>query len=290
MITRFNKYFQPKTIQECCELLSEYGDNARLLAGGTDLVALLKNEQIRPEVVIGMRELTGLTGISITDQGLKVGALESLWNIERCKELEDEYQVIRESSGNVSSIQVRMIATIGGNACNASPGADGIQGMLLMDGVVNITNGKKNRQVLLEDFIVGPGETVLEKDEIVESFFVPKPPDNTGCWYEKYTMRGNSDISIVGVGARVTLDDKGLVSDCRISLASVAPTPFRAVEGENLIKGKEITEELLIQVADLVAKSITPISDSRGSAEYRREMAKVWTVNSLKKALERAKK
>lgn len=289
MSTRFDQYYQPESVKECCRLLDEYGDNARLLAGGTDLVVRLKSGVIRPQAVIGMRSIPDMTGIHITDEGLRLGALEPLWNIERCKVLEQDYQVIRESCGHVSSIQVRSIATIGGNACNASPSADAIQGLLLMDAVVNIAGSEGTRQVLLSDFFTGPGKTVLKRGELAQSFFIPKPQERTGCWYEKYTIRGDSDISIIGAGARITLDENKRVSDCRIFLASVAPTPFRAVEAEKLLIGAELTKVQIAGAAQIASQQIKPITDNRGSAAYRREMVKVWTAHSLEHALERAK-
>lgn len=289
MSTRFDKYYQPESVKECCKLLNEYGKDAKLLAGGTDLVVRLKNGALKPQAVIGMMKIPGMNGIQIMPEGLKLGALEPLWNIERCKELEKDYQVIRESCGHVSSIQVRSIATIGGNACNASPSADAIQGLLLMDAVVNISNGESERQIPLKDFFVGPGETILADGELLLNFFIPKPEAGTGCWYEKYTIRGDSDISIIGAGARVTLDANERVSDCRIFLASVAPTPYRAVEAENILIGEILTSDKIKKAAQIAAQSIKPISDNRGSAKYRREMTNVWVAHSLEHALERAK-
>lgn len=288
MGTRFEKYFQPTTVKECCELLREYGKDAKVLAGGTDLVARLKSGAWKPFAVIGMRDIPDMNQVFLTDDGLNLGAMAQLWDIERCQKLAEDFQVIRESCGHVSSIQVRSIATIGGNACNASPSADAIHGLLLMDTAVNISSADSSRQVLLGDFFTGPGKTVLERGELLVSFFVPKPAPHTGCCYQKYTMRGDSDISIIGAGARITLDEQKRVADCRITLASVAPIPMRALDAEQLLLGQRLTKEKMEQAAKAAADAAKPISDNRATAKYRKEMVQVWTLHALEGAFERA--
>lgn len=287
---RFEKYFQPKTIEECRKILGEYESDARVLAGGTDLVPRLKNKAIHPVAVIGLMDIPGIDEITVSDKGLTLGTLANLRKISLDENLRNNYEVIMESCGHVSSQQVRNIATIGGNACNASPSADAIHGLLVNDAVCIITGEEGEREVPMCEFFVGPGKTVLKPSELLVKFFIPAPKPHTGCAYKKYAIRGDSDISIVGAGVRITLNDDGSVLEARITLASVAPKPIRIKEAEDFLAGKKIDDDIIAKAADICAKAATPITDQRASKEYRVEMARVWSKHAMEEALERAKR
>jgi CO/xanthine dehydrogenase FAD-binding subunit len=286
---RFEKYYEPTTVSECCQILKEYGSEAKILAGGTDIVPRLKNKIWRPKAVVGIWNIPETKGVSVDEDGLELGATATLSAISDDKSLEKDYKVIMEAAGHVSSMQVRNVATIGGNACNASPSADAIQGLMVMDAVAVIAGVSGTREVPIEDFFTGPGETVLEDGEFLVSFKVPAPKANTGAVYKKYAIRGDVDISIVGVGCRLTLQDDGTIAEARVSLSAVAPRPIRAPEVEKMLVGKKLTEELIEQAGEMAADSCTPISDQRASAEYRKEMVRVWTRHALRDAEARAK-
>ena len=286
---RFEKYFQPKSVKECLALLKEYGADAKVLAGGTDLVPRLKNGQLHPVAVIGMMDIPGIDAIDVTDEGLTLGTLANLRKISLDQRLEKDYKVIMEACGHVSSMQVRNIATIGGNACNASPSADAIHGLLLYDAVANIASEDSMREVPLHEFFKGPGKTVLGTGDLLLSFSVPAPKAHTGASYQKYAIRGDSDISIVGAGARLTLDNDGAVAEARISLASVAPTPLRMFEAENMLVGSKLDAEAIEKAAEICSNQVSPITDQRATREYRIEMVRVWVRHALEQALERAK-
>lgn len=287
---RFEKYFQPQSIKECQSILTEYGSSAKVLAGGTDLVPRLKNKLIHPTAVVGLMDIPDIDETSVTEEGLTLGALANLRDISLNPELENKYLVVRECCGHVSSQQVRNIATIGGNACNASPSADAIHGLLLNDAVCKISGPGGEREVPLCGFFVGPGKTVLSPDELLVKFFVPAPREHTGASYKKYAIRGDSDISIVGAGARLTLDAEGKIAEARITLASVAPTPVRMIPAEKILAGEKPEAALFAEAAEICAKNVKPITDQRASKEYRVEMVRVWVRHALEEAWERAVK
>lgn len=287
---RFERYFEPVSISECAELLKTYGQDARLLAGGTDLVPKLKNRILNIKAVIGLASIPEINSIKRTDSGVEIGAMVTLRNLSKAEELTDKWPVIKEAAGHVSSMQVRNVATIGGNACNASPSADAIEGLIVMDAAANIAGPDGTRNVPLTDFFTGPGRTVLQEGEVLTGFTVPLPKENTGAVYKKFAIRGDTDISIVGVGSRITLDREGKVAEARISLAAVAPKPVRAVEAENHLIGKVLTEGLVLEAAEIAANSCNPITDQRASREYRIEMVKVWTKHAINEAFERAQR
>ena len=285
---RFEKYFVPSTLKECFELLGQYGESAKILAGGTDLVPLLKNKMISPAAVIDLRKIPGLGETKITAEGLELGAMARLRELSLNKALAADYRIIAEAAGRVSSIQVRNVATIGGNACNAFPGADAIHGLMLSDAIAVIQSGAGSREVPIAQFFVGPEETVLKTGEVLTGFKVPKPVPRTGAHYEKFAIRGDIDISIVGAGAAITLAGDGTVAGAVISLGSVAPTPLRVPAVEKMLVGAKLTPELIERAAKAASQSVTPISDQRASAEYRVEIIRVSIKQALTKALERA--
>ncbi|WP_303865025.1 xanthine dehydrogenase family protein subunit M [Alkalibaculum bacchi] len=286
---RFEKYCQPTTTSECVSLLKTYGSEARMVAGGTDLVPKLKSRAVRVKAVIGLEKIAEAKQIIINEKGLELGALVTLRTVSKSSEIKAKWPALSEAAGHVSSDQIRNIATIGGNVCNASPSADALQGLIVYDAIVNIVGENGTRKVPIVEFFVGPGKTVLEGGEFVISFTVPTPKENSGATYKKFALRGDTDISIVGVGSNIALDADGKVASAIISFAAVAPTPIRSTEAESLIMGKQLTDELIDEAAELIGNNCSPITDHRATKEYRVEMIKVWAKNALKDALARTK-
>ena len=284
---RFEKYFEPTTVEECCRILKEYGSDAKILAGGTDIVPRLKNKLWKPKAVVGIFKIPGIDAITVSENGLELGAAARLRKISLDPALEKDYKVVKEAAGHVSSMQIRNIATIGGNACNASPSADAIQGLIAMEAKAVIAGSEGTREVALEDFFTGPGATVLKEGEFLLKFKIPAPKAGTGAVYKKFAIRGDTDISIVGAACRLVVKD-GTVEDARISLAAVAAKPIRVPEAERVLIGKKLTTELIEEAAEAAAKSCTPISDQRATAEYRKQMVRVWTRHAVEEAAERA--
>ena len=158
-----------------------------------------------------------------------------------------------------------------------------------MDAIAVITGPEGTREVAIEAFFTGPGTTVLKVGEFLVNFKVPAPKPGTGAIYKKYAIRGDTDLSLVGVGCRLTLQKDGTSEDARISLSAVAPKPMRAIEAEKLLIGKKLTTELIEQVGEAAANSCSPITDQRATAEYRKEMIRVWTRHAVEEAEVRAK-
>ncbi|MBQ6426302.1 MAG: xanthine dehydrogenase family protein subunit M [Clostridia bacterium] len=276
---RFEKYFEPASIKECCELLVEYGKDAKLLAGGTDLVPKMKAEVLAPKAVISLHKIPGLETYKLCDKGVTIGALMPLRKLSLCEDL-NKWPALKAAAGHVSSMQIRNQATLGGNACNASPSADAVEGLMVYDAIVNIAGPNGDREVEIADFFKGPGKTDLKEGEFVVSFFVPAPEEGTGAAYRKFAIRGDTDISIVGAGARLLLKD-GKIADARITLASVAPTPMRAVKTEEFLIGKTPDEETAKAAGKIARDEAKPISDPRASAWYRKDIVEVEVYHAI---------
>ena len=276
-----------KTIAECIELKQQYGNRAVFVAGGTDVVPKLKNGALKPQAVISLHRIKTISSFEVKEEGLYLGALAALRTLSLSDMLTGDYEVIKEAAGHVSSMQVRNIATIGGNVCNASPSADALQGLLALDAICFIQSPSGISKKPLSEFFTGPGKTILGEDELLAGFFIPKPAARTGAAYVKYAIRGDTDISIVGASAAITLDADGIVSKARIFLAAVAPTPLRFAQAESFLTGKKISKETIEEAAEIAKNNCTPIDDQRATADYRKEMVKVNTRIAIEEAFRR---
>jgi carbon-monoxide dehydrogenase medium subunit len=286
---RFQFYHEPASLRECVQIMANYGTDAKPLAGGTDLVVKLRAGVLKPKAVIGLQKLKEMTTLAYAPDGsLEIGAMSTLRQIAACKLLAGPYELIREGARHVSSMQVRNVATLGGNTCNASPSADTVPGTIASDARVRLLSNQGERTLSLEDFFVGPSISALLPGEVLLSFIVPAALPYTGGSYQKYAIRGDADISIMGVAARLSLGDKREVREARIVMAAVAPIPLRARKAENLLVGQQLTEELIEQAAVTAMGESRPITDQRATAAYRKEMIRVWTRYALKEALHRA--
>lgn len=285
---KFSSYHEPETVEECVEILDKQGKDAKILAGGTDLVIRMRSRVIKPKAVVSLDAISELSEISLKEDGLYIGAMARLMDVSKSEELTGPWNVVRTGAGNVSSMQIRNVATLGGNTCNASPSADTVPGLIVSGASVNIAGKNGKRSVLLEDFFTGPGETVLKSDEMVVSFKLPKYADKTAAVYKKYSIRGDTDIAIIGVAAKLTLNDQGAVANAKIALGGVAPTVIRVPKAEELITGEKLTDKLIEEASVIASESCKPISDARATKEYRQEMVKVWVRHVLKEVGQKA--
>ncbi len=285
---KFEWYFEPETVKECVELLNEYGEDARLLAGGTDLVVRMRNRQAKPKAVISLNCIKELQRITPEDGGLSIGAMARLMDVSKSEMLTGPWQVVKKCAGHVSSMQIRNVGTIGGNTCNASPSADTIPGLMVLDARVALSGPKEDRVIPLEEFFAGPGKTVLQRGEMLTSFKLATMAKGNGCSFKKYAIRGDTDISIINVGVRLQLDDGKKISDARLVLGGVAPTPLRVPSAEKLLLGQELSCDLKKAVAEEAVSACSPISDARATREYRQEMVRVWVKHTLQEASNQA--
>ena len=285
------EYFEPLSIEETVSLLKKYGDKAKVLAGGTDLVPQMKEKTIRPEFVISIGRIANLDYIRLDrEKGLKIGALTTIRSIEQSPQLQPKYGLICQSASQMASIAVRNVATVGGNLCNASPSADIATALMALSAKTKLVSTAGERIVPLEDFILGPGATALKTDELLTEIQIPSPPAHTAGVYIKYTTRGGEELALIGVAALLTLSaGDGTCTEAKVALGAVAPTPIRARRAEGVLKGKKIDQELIEKAALTASNESSPIDDIRGSAEYRREMLKVFTRDAIRQAAELAK-
>ena len=282
---RFN-YLEPKTTQEAIALLVKHGEQARVIAGGTDLLIQVRNKAINPEPVIDIGYIPGLDYIDYDDnQGLRIGALTTIRALETSATLQQRYPVISQAASQLGSFAIRNVATIGGNLCNAAPSAETAPALIALSARAIIIGPDGERLVPLEDFFTGPGTTVLEKGELLAEIQLPVlPPDTRGA-YLKYSIRGVIDLAIVGVAVVVTSGLGEVCEDIKIVLGAVAPTPIRARHAEAVLKGKRFGEAVINQSAEAASDEARPVSDVRASAQYRREMVKMLTRRTIEEAI-----
>lgn len=278
------EFFEPATLAEASRLFAQ--EHAQLLAGGTDLVIGMKALTEAPQSVISLQKIPGLAGITTeSDNSISVGAMTNVRAVELSADIQQHHTALAEGAAEIGSIQIRNLATIGGNIAHASPAADTVAGLLVADAQVDIASADGERTVPIDRLFTGPGQTVLAPGEIITRFRLPSPA--SGSHYIKHKIREVMDLAFIGVAASVNLDN-GVITDARIGLAAVAPTPIRATEAEDLLKGNELTAELLTQAGEAAAAAASPISDLRCSAEHRSEMVDVLTRRTVQEAVNRA--
>jgi len=283
-------YFAPQTLDEALTLLKARGDGVRLLAGGTDMLVQMKEAGLHPSAVVNIYALAELKGIEFDEaNGLRIGAGVDMGTIAGHPVVRERYTALADGASVVGSVQTRNMATLGGNICNAAPSADTSPPAVVFDAVAEIARAQGSREATVEELFAGPSKTLLSADEIVVAFRFPAPPPHTGSVYQRHTPRKIMDIAVVGVGVRLTLGDDGSITHARICLGAVAPTVIRPNDAEESLIGQAPSNELFERAAHLSKEAARPISDVRGSAEFRRYLVGAMTKRCLGIALERAK-
>ncbi len=206
----------------------------------------------------------------------------TLGQIAANQRIQQDYAALAISAGLIGSVQIRNVATVGGNLCNAAPSADAAPPLLVLGAQGQYT-------VPLEAFFLEPGHTVLQPGELLQEIVVPRPAQRSGSFYVRHTPRARMDLAVAGVAVAITLNADGTLAEARLALGAVAPVPMRATEAEALLPGQALTEELLQEVGALTAQQAQPIDDQRASAAYRRRLVNVLTQRALRGALARAK-
>ncbi len=271
------EHYAPDSIEELLEMLKSK-PNAKLIAGGTDLLLQMKQGTAQPETVISLKNVEELRGFSVSKNGYRLGAGMTLRGITRSNELTQNFPGLVYAAGVVASEQIRTLATLGGNICNASPSADMVPPLIALDAVVQLVSNQGQRDLSLSEFFKGPGESILKSGEIMHSIFLPHPSGN--MIYSKHAPRKFMDLAVVGVAVRLAKKN-GKINEARVALGAVGPVPFRAEKTEALLAGQALTTELMLEAGEMAAGECVPIDDIRGSAWYRKRMVKVHVRRNL---------
>ena len=280
------EYLEARTVRQAISMLQRYGENACMVAGSTDFLVRWRTGVWNPDHVINIQRVAGLSRITYSGRnGLRIGALVTIRAIEQHAAVRRYYPALAAAAASFAGVQVRNLATVGGNICNASPSGDMIPALLVFGSECKIVGADGERVVALDKLFTGPGQTVLQHGELLTEIRVPVPARNTGSHYIKHSPRGAMDIATVGVASLVSLDGRnGPCAEARIALGAVAPTPIRAYSAEDSLRGQALTQDLLIVAANLARDGVRPIDDIRGSAEHRKEIVGVLTRRTLEQA------
>ena len=281
-------YCAPKGLDEALEIFAEHGERARALAGGTDLVLFMERGRLKPELVVEVPSCHPFVGVEVTNSQVRIGSRTTMRELETSPLFREKLPVLAEAASKVGSLQTRNLATIGGNICTASPAGDTLPALLVLDASVKLARKGGERVIPLTEFFLGPGETVRQPDELLTEIISPIPTGRYGWSFYKLTVRRYMDIAIVNAASLIVVDEWGNIIDARLAFGSVAPTPIRVYEAEERLKGNTLDEILLEEVAELAQAASSPITDQRGTAEYRRIMVYRLAKRVLKEAYERA--
>jgi carbon-monoxide dehydrogenase medium subunit len=304
-------YFKPKTLDEALTLLAQYGEKAKLIAGGTDVIVMIKQKTMAPDVLVSLQGIPGLNQIQYNGS-LSIGPMVTHRAIEKSEVIKKNFSALADAVDSLGSVQIRNVATIGGNICTAAPSADTATPLLVLGAQVKVKSAKGERTLPIEEFFKGPGETVLKTGEIVERLLIPELLPNTGSAYYKLQRRLALDLPILGVSVLLSLDkdkvtcsdmlctaspistllhkmeeDEIICRDVRIALGVAAPTPMRALKAEALLRGKKLSDELLEEGAQLASQEAQPRDTLRGEAWYRKDMVRVLVKRMAMKSIER---
>ncbi len=280
-------YLEPASLDEALTLLAKHGDDAKLIAGGTGLVNLMKQRLVRPSFVIGLRAIKALTGIEEKD-GLRIGALATIQSLEAFELVRRRAPLLAEACRHVGTVRVRAMATLGGAMAHADPYLDTPPAVIAMDGKISTRSRRGERTIPADEFFSGYFETVLEPDEIIVELLIPEQPAGSGTAFLKFLPTTQDDYATVSVAARIALGADGAITEARIALGAVATVPVRATAVEAALYRKAPDEKTLRDAAALVADAIDPIADLRGSTEYKRKMAVVHVRRALSEAAAKA--
>lgn len=280
------KYISPAAVEDVVSALSKYGEEARIMAGGTDLLPLMKHRAVVPKYIISMSKIKGLDYIRVEDSELKIGALTKIAAIRRSNLIKENCLSLYEASLVFATPQIRNVATIGGNICRSSPSADLVPPLLAFDAQVKLVGLKGERLISLEGFFTGPGKNVMNQ-EVLTEIIIPLEGKQCGTAFQKLS-RNSSDLAKINCAVKVDISN-GRCNEVKIALGAVADRPVRARKTESVFEGKVIDNGIIEQATVTVAQDIAPITDVRSTADYRIEVSKVLVKRLIKLAIERAK-
>jgi len=281
------EYRTPKSLKEVHQELREFGADAKLIAGGTALVIMMKQRLVRPSSLISLRMVRGLNGIAEKDGALRIGGLATHREVETSTLVRRRVPLLAETYRHVATIRVRNMATVGGGLAHADPNQDPPPTLMVLGATLKASSAGGSRVIALEEFFTDYYETVLKPDEIITEVSVPRLPANSGGAFVKFLPRTADDYATVSAAAVVNLDRaRKIFTDVRIALGSVGTTVLRAREAEAILRGQPVKAEALREAAEKAKQAVDPVSDFRGSAAYKKEMAGVFVRRALEMALD----
>ncbi len=277
-------YHAPTSLEEALSLLDQYGEDARPIAGGTAMVNLLKQNLVYADHLVGLGKVPGLRGITRSNGDLRIGALTKHREVERSAEVAEAAPLLREAYSRVATVRIRNMATVGGGLTHADPAQDPPPALMALGARVVLASSGGTRELPIEDLFVDYYETALAPGELLTEVIVPAQPQDAGGVYLKFLPRTEDDYATVAVAALARVEN-GVCADVRVALGAVAPTPVRATAVEAALEGQPVTADAIRSAAEAVAGQVNPLADFRGSSEYKRDMAVVFTRRALEQAL-----
>ncbi|MGB2985468.1 MAG: xanthine dehydrogenase family protein subunit M [Phycisphaerae bacterium] len=278
---------QPTALKEAVVMMGRYAPDARLLAGGTDLLVDLKTGRVRVGHLVSINRIDALRGVSGIGGSLRIGALTTVTELGASPLVREQFPAVLDATSQMAAPQIRNVATVGGNIASAVPCADLPPILTVMNASVVLWSAKGQRNVPLDAFFVGPRETIRRDDEVLTAVLVPKPPPGFGAAYARFALRDGNAIAVAAVAASLWLTDHNTVRDARIVLGAVAPIPMLVGSARSMLIGQAPDEEVFRQAATAAMEASEPISDVRGSADFRRELVGVLTRRALATACHR---
>jgi CO/xanthine dehydrogenase FAD-binding subunit len=282
--------FEPRDLQEAVALLTELGERARPLAGGTDLIVEMREGRTRPEYLVDIKGLEDLKGVTVSGGLIVIGALTTLRVIERSAIIREKLPILYDAVSQMGSVQIRGRGTIGGNLCNAHASADGTAALLASSARLRLHGPKGSREIALEDFYSSTHKTVLNAGEVLTHIHLSTVSHGCGGAYSKYTVRKAMEPALVGVGVFLETEQDGAVCRAaRIALATTGPRPERAVRAEETLRGQRLSEELFARAGEAAAGEANVGSNWRTPEDYARRLIKVLLPEVARRAWERAR-
>lgn len=283
------EYRTPGSLEEALKDLNDVGADGKLIAGGTALVIMMKQQLLQPTCLISLRNVAGLNDVSAKNGGIQIGGLVTHAALDEAAVIKQRLPMLTETYHHVATQRVRTMATVGGGLAHADPNQDPPPALIALGAKFEISSASGVRTVDADQFFTDYYETVLEPNEILTRIEVPALPANTGAAYLKFLPRSADDYATVSAAAVVTLDAaKKKIEDVRIAMGSVNTTPVRATEAETVLKGQTVSSEVLREAAEKAKGATDPVSDFRGSASYKTQMAGVFVRRALEKAIANA--
>jgi CO/xanthine dehydrogenase FAD-binding subunit len=283
------RYEAPDSLDTAVALLAGAHGDARVLAGGTDLLVQIRSDILDPELIVDIKKIRETRTVAQEQGGWRIGAAVSGAELGESAALKEAWPGVVEAANLIGSTQIQGRATLGGNLCNGSPAADSVPALIAAGAVARVAGPKGRREIPVEDVMIGPRKLSLQKGEFIVSFFLPPRPKGSGDAYLRFIPRTEMDIAVVGAGVNLTVDGAGRISAARVSLGAVAEKVLLVPEAARAIVGSSLDEAAQERLAGAVRAACRPIDDKRGTVEFRVEVAGVLARRAALIALDRAR-